>query len=659
MGDWSHAPAVRGKAWRKSEIARSRNGNYASFPDLGRSPNVSPPFPRIFSLKNAHAVFITENRSVNRMRVSSYAQPPYIPPIAPPPVPSTPPPASAQFLPFSAEAFDQARMRDVPVLLFISDAPPPLSDAALSMQIAERTVPVWLYPGTRPDVELLCQRAGALFSEEGALPLCALMLDDARAFLAAPLPPAGFVLDPSRLYVWLSQADRRFAQNREALIRQAAQTVRSFRAEPLRKPYTPHDAAHDLARALSAVHDAINGGFGKLKQPLVPALRFLSRAAINDHQARAALDQTLEAMLASDLYDPLDGAFFRATLTEDWRVFVPEKPLALNALLALTLLESGRRAEAVRALDFLLSACSMPGGMLNPCLTYSRADCAFTPEQVCAALGGEDGLRACRLLGLRRQYAGLPPKVTPSRFSPVEDAAQADLPRTPTLPKTLTPENAAFLRRVTPQLLRIRAARTPPTAAPCVLTEDCALAATVFALCGRRLGETRYIQAAQRAVGALTALSPGLPPSYTPVSALNAQLTCGAGAALSLALLTLGQDEALYPYRESGLRLLGASLHLFTTQSGMPMHTPQDAAAFFPRMPAIFDSELPSPAALMLHALALADSSRPEAGYREAAYTLWDAAAPYARQQPLACAGLIDAANFILSESPEAPPRPR
>lgn len=592
------------------------------------------------------------------MRVSSYAQPSHIPPIAPSPVQAAPP-APAQFLPFSAEAFQQARMRDVPVLLFISDAPPTLSDAALSMQIAERTVPVWLYPGMRPDVELLCQRAGALFSEEGALPLCALMLEDARVFLAAPLPPAGFALDPSRLYVWLSQADRRFAQNRDAFIRQAVQTLRSFRAEPLRKPYSPHDAAHDLVRALSAVHDPINGGFGKLKQPLCPALRFLSRAAIGSHQARTALDQTLEAMLASDLYDPLDGAFFRATLTEDWRVFVPEKPLALNALLALTLLESGRRAEAVRALDFLLSAFSVPGGMLNPCLTYSRESCAFTPEQVCAALGGEDGLRACRLLGLRRQYAGSPPKVTPSRFSPVEDAGQTDLPRTPTLPQTLTPEDAAFLRRVMPQLLRVRAARTPPTAAPCVLTEDCALAATVFTLCGRRLGEARYIQLAQRAVGALTALSPGLPPSYTPVSALNAQLTCGAGAALALALLTLGQDEALYAYRESGLRLLGAALHLFIAPNGMPMHTPQDSAAFFPRIPAIFDSELPSPAALLLHALALADGFRPEAGYREAAHTLWAAAAPYARQQPLACAGLIDAANFTLSGSPEAQTRPQ
>lgn len=593
------------------------------------------------------------------MRVSSYAQPPHIPPIAPLPVQSAPPPESAEFLPFSAQAFDQARLRDVPVLLFISDHPPAFADAALDMQIAERTVPVWLYPGMRPDVELLCQRAGALFSGEGALPLCALMLEDARVFLAAPLPPAGFALDPSRLYVWLSQADRRFAQNRDAFIRQAVQTVRSFHVEPLRRPYTPHDAAHDLARALLAVHDPINGGFGKIKQPLCPALRFLSHAAQSDRQARTLLDQTLEAMLASDLYDPLDGAFFRATLTEDWRVFVPEKPLALNALLALTLLESGRRAEAVRVLDFLLSSCSAPGGALNPCLTYSRESCAFTPEQVCAALGGEDGLRVCRLLGLRRQYAGLPPKVTPSRFSPVEDSPAEDLPRTPALPARLTPEDAAFLRRVMPQLLRVRAARTPPTAAPCILSEDCALAAAVFALCGRRLGEARYIQAAQRAVSYLTALSSALPPSYSPVSALNAQLTCGAGAALSLALLTLGQDEALYTYRESGLRLLGAALHAFTLKTGMPMHTPQDAAAFFPRIPAIFDSELPSPAALLLHALALADAFRPQAGYREAALTLWEAAAPYAHQQPLACAALIDAAGLTLSESRGAPPHPQ
>ena len=35
--------------------------------------------------------------------------------------------------------------------------------------------------------------------------------------------------------------------------------------------------------------------------------------------------------------------------------------------------------------------------------------------------------------------------------------------------------------------------------------------------------------------------------------------------ALALALLTLGQAEELHTYRESGLRLLGAALHAFTT----------------------------------------------------------------------------------------------
>ena len=591
------------------------------------------------------------------MRVSS--MPPFIP--VPPQAVSmpAPPPEPVRFLPFSAQAFREARTRHVPVFLVIAEQPPELSDASLSMQIAERTVPVHLYPGVRRDVELLCQRAGALFSGEGALPLCTLLLEDTRPFLAAPLPPTGFPLDASRLYVWLSQADRRFSQNLPALTGQAAQVIRSFRVPPLRKPYAPHDAAHDLFRALTAVQDPINGGFGAIKHPLPCVLRFLQHeAAAGNRSAHTALNHALDAMLASDLYDPLDGSFFRATLTADWRVFVPEKPLGVNALLALTLLENGRRSEAVRVLDFMLGVCALPGGALTPVISVSRESCAFTPEQVCAALGNEDGLRACRLLNLRRQHAPALPHVTPSRFSPVSDLPPEIPPLTPTLPASLTPEDAAFLRRVTPKLLHARAARALPQAAPYVLSEDCALAAAVFALCGRRLGEARYTQAAQRAVSFLIALPTAgnmpavLPPSVSPTSALSAQATCGAAGALALALLTLGQDDAMGEYLDCGLRTLGAALHAFTTRDGMPMHTPQDAAAFFPRLPALYDGELPSPAALLLHALALADTMRPQAGYLDASRVLWEAAAPFAREQPLACASLIDAANITLSKSP-------
>ena len=563
-------------------------------------------------------------------------------------------PQGLTFAPFGADAFAQARARHVPVFLIIADTPDLPADPSLLLQLSERTVPVFLRPGERPDVELLCQRAGALFSGEGALPLCALLLDSARPFLAAPLPPAGFPLDPSRLYVWLAQADRRFAQNLPALAGQAAQVLRSFQTEPLRRPYAPSDAAHDLTRALLAIEDRQNGGFGELKAPLVCVLRFLQHASQRgEAQAHAALTRALDAMLASALYDPLDGGFFRATLTDGWRVFVPEKPLGVSAMLALILLSGGRRSEAVRVLDFIVQAFSLQGGGLSPALVAPRETYAFTPEQVCAALGNENGLRACRLLGLLRQHAKSDPIVTPSRFSPVAEDVPRSLhndppPLYPRLSAALTPEDAAFLRRAMPQLLRARAARPPQRPLGFVITEHCALAAAVLALCGQRLGEPRYTQAAQRAVTFLISQPPAggpfpLPASVSPVSPIYAQATCGASAALALAQLTLGSQSGMEEYAESGLRLLGAALHAFVRPDGLAMHTPKDPAAFFPRVPAIFDGELPSPAALLVHALRIADGLRPEAHYDDAIRALWDAAAPTAKAQPIACAALIDA----------------
>ena len=564
------------------------------------------------------------------------------------------------FRPFGAQAFSEARARHVPVFLLIGDiANLPMQDSSLSMQLRERTIPVILRPGERPDVELLCQRAGLLFSEEGALPLCALLLSDSRPFLAASLPPDGFSIDPLRLYAWLSHADRRFSQNPPAMTAHADQVIRSFKFSSPKKPYDPQDAAHDLSRALHAVHDAINEGFGQIKSPFVCALHFLQhQAACGDKPAHRMLCAALDAMLSSSLFDPLDGAFFRATLTEDWRVFLPEKPLGVNAMLALCLLAGGKRSEAVRLLDFIVHAFSMTGGGLSPSLHAPKETYTFTPDQVCAALGSEDGLRACRLLSLLHQHAHEEPEVTPSRFSPLPAdkpprRLSMDLPaRYPTMPASLTPENAAFLRRTLPILNRARAARQQQPA-PYVITEYCALAASVLSYCGKKLGEPRYTQAAQRAVSYLIGQPPAmsgyapLPASLCPASPLFSQATCGAAAALALAQLTLGQHEGMNEYALSGLALLGACLHTFVRQDGMVMHTPADPAAFFPRVPAIYDSELPSPAALLVRALRLADKLRPQAGYMDAVHTIWEAAAPAVRAQPLGCASLIDAITQI------------
>lgn len=565
---------------------------------------------------------------------------------------SAPESGALAFLPFDAQALAMAHRRHLPVFLIIGDLPDALRDPSLAAQIAERTVPVQLLPGMRPDVELLCQRAGVLFSQEGALPLCALLLHNACPFLAAPLPPPGYPLDPSRLFVWLSHADRRFAQNLTAFTQQASQVLRSLRPDPLRKPYAPQDAAHDLMRALTAVEDRHSGGFGQTKAPFVCGLRFLLRESVRgDSAAHGMLSRALSAMLASALYDPLDGGFFRATLTDDWRAFVPEKPLGVNALLALTLLESGRRSEAVRTLDFIVSHMAMEGGALTPYVSAPLSTYAFTPEQVCAVLGSEDGLRACRLLGLLRQHARPLPSLTPSRFSPVPDAPGRDAddaPLCPTLNPQITPEDAAFLRRAMPKLLRARATRMPQAPAPYLLSEDCAVGAWVLALCGRRLGEAKYTQAAQRAVGALLRLCPPgggrapLPPSCATSDALHHTPTCGAAAALSLALLELGHTQGLESYAESGLQLLGAALRAFTTREGLVMHTAEDPAAFSPRVPAVLDDELPAPAAMLVRALRMAEALHPEARYGEAIAAIWEAAAPHVKASPMGCAALID-----------------
>lgn len=578
---------------------------------------------------------------------------------APPAAVMPPQPAPTAFSAFSADAFAKARARHVPVFLFIGDNPEVLLDPALNLLLGERTIPVHLRPGEREDVELLCQRAGALFSGEGALPLCALMTADALPFLAAPLPPAGFPLDPARLQVWLSQADRRFVQNAPACSAQAAQVIRSFRAAPLGKPYSPQDAAHDLRRALLAAEDKQSGGFGGIKAPLVCALRFAQHAGTHgDKPLGSAFSRAMDAMLASALYDPLDGSFFRATLTDDWRVFIPEKPLGVNAMLALCLMADGRRSEAVRALDFILDQLTLQGGGLSPAVYAPRKTYSFSSHQVCAALGSEKGLRACRLLSLLHQHAAEEPSVAPSRFSPIADSPDRrhtnklddDAPSLyPLLPDPLTPEDAAFLRRVTPLLLRARAARSRQQPLPYVITSHCALAAAVLAFCGRRLSEPRYTQAAQRAVSFLISRIPAgprpaaLPASIAPASALYAQATCGASAALALAQLTLGQGEGMEEYAQSGLRLLSAALHAFVRRDGLVMHTPQDPAAFFPRTPAIYDGELPSPAALLIRCLHIADRMHAQAHYADAIAAIWAAAAPAVKAQPLACAALIDA----------------
>jgi uncharacterized protein YyaL (SSP411 family) len=92
------------------------------------------------------------------------------------------------------------------------------------------------------------------------------------------------------------------------------------------------DAADDVWNSVVESFDAQNGGFGtEPKYPTPEAIELIyvrgRASAADSHLAR----QTLDGMLAGELWDPAGHGFFRYALTADWKQPQTEKLLAINA----------------------------------------------------------------------------------------------------------------------------------------------------------------------------------------------------------------------------------------------------------------------------------------------------------------------------------------
>ncbi|HSJ05771.1 MAG TPA: DUF255 domain-containing protein [Longimicrobiales bacterium] len=94
------------------------------------------------------------------------------------------------------------------------------------------------------------------------------------------------------------------------------------------------ERADDVLTAVRAAFDSRNGGFGgepKFPQPEAVELLYANMSA--DAACGAMADHTLDGMLAGDLWDPVDGGFFRYATRGDWTEPRYEKLLDVNASL--------------------------------------------------------------------------------------------------------------------------------------------------------------------------------------------------------------------------------------------------------------------------------------------------------------------------------------
>jgi hypothetical protein len=262
--------------------------------------------------------------------------------------------------PWGQEAFDEARRRDVPVLVSIGYASchwchvmqrESFKDEAVAALINERFVPIKIDREEHPDVDTVYMAALQAMHGQGGWPLTAVADADARPFFTGTyFPPDERPGMPSFRRVLEAVADA-WTNRREAVLEDATRLERHLRDGMAAPPagVGPEAATDDLpdpgAEALPTLarsEDERHGGFGDApKFPPHALLRWLAMRP--EPRAHALADRTLKAIARGGITDPLAGGTARYAVDAGWRVPHFEKMLSDNVQLLPRWAEAWRR----------------------------------------------------------------------------------------------------------------------------------------------------------------------------------------------------------------------------------------------------------------------------------------------------------------------------
>ncbi len=403
------------------------------------------------------------------------------------------------------EAFDEARRRDVPVLLSIGYAAchwchvmahESFEDDATAAQMNEQFVSVKVDREERPDVDATYMEAVQALTGHGGWPLTAFLTPDGRVFHAGTyFPPTPRPSMPSFRQV-LDAVTQAWRTRRDEVLASGAQIAATLAARRLPAGSRPPDASV-LDQAVTALADEVDhehGGFGT--QPKFPpsmTLEWLLRhhARTGRAQALVMVGATCEAMARGGMYDQLAGGFCRYSVDRAWVVPHFEKMLYDNALLLRVYLgwwlathdPLAQRVVRETAHFLLHDLRTAEGGFASALdadadgvegLTY-----AWTPSQLREALGAHDGDWAAALLSVT-------PRGTFERGSS-------------TLQRRTDPDDTQRWQQVRSTLLAARAQRPQPARDDKVVAAWNGLAITALAESGMALDEPSWVQAAVEA----------------------------------------------------------------------------------------------------------------------------------------------------------------
>ncbi|MEU0214560.1 thioredoxin domain-containing protein [Streptomyces sp. NPDC006265] len=337
--------------------------------------------------------------------------------------------------PWSSEAFEEARKRNVPVLLSVGYsschwchvmAHESFEDQETAEYLNAHYVSVKVDREERPDVDAVYMEAVQAATGQGGWPMTVFLTPDAEPFyFGTYFPPAPRQGMPSFRQV-LQGVHQAWDERRDEVAEVAGKIVRDLAGREISYGDAQTPGEEELAQALLGLtreYDPQRGGFGGApKFPPSMALEFLLR-----HHARTGAEgalqmaqDTCERMARGGMYDQLGGGFARYSVDRDWIVPHFEKMLYDNALLCRVYAHLWRstgselaRRVALETADFMVRELRTNEGGFASALDADSDDgtgkhvegayYVWTPEQLREILGDEDAELAAQHFGVTEE----------------------------------------------------------------------------------------------------------------------------------------------------------------------------------------------------------------------------------------------------------------
>jgi uncharacterized protein YyaL (SSP411 family) len=412
------------------------------------------------------------------------------------------------------EAFEEARRRDVPVLLSVGYAAchwchvmahESFEDEATAAYLNEHYVSVKVDREERPDVDAVYMQATVATTGNGGWPMTCVLDHEGRPFFAGTYFPDQPRHGQPSFTQLLQAIDEAWRERRDDVGATAAKITEHIAANSNLAGGAPitEVVLEQAAAKIAGEFDLLHGGFGGApKFPPSMLLEFLLRRVATGFSTDPAdleiAARTLLAMARGGIYDQLGGGFARYSVDARWVVPHFEKMLYDNALLlgaytswyAITGDPLARRI-AVETGDFLLAELTTEAGGFASALDADSEGAegtyyVWTPGQLVEVLGTDDGAWAAELLSVTEQ----------GTFEHGSSVLQL----------LADPDDEVRWAGVRARLFEARAARERPARDDKVVAAWNGLAIAALARAGGVLDEPRFRDAALRAGQLLWAL---------------------------------------------------------------------------------------------------------------------------------------------------------